>query len=172
MDEKLLGNLLGALALHIADEVSTSVNDQAERTDSRAEALMTLRWHEGMKIAELRACLALTHSGAVRLIDRLQSDGFVVRRDGDDARSVGLFLTSRGQAEANRLVRQRYRPLQQLTTCLTREQQEVLADLVSKMLSSVPRTRLEALRNCRLCDQGRCLATIACPVDCSVTPEN
>jgi DNA-binding MarR family transcriptional regulator len=69
------GNLLGALALTLADQIGTG---------SDAAALITLRnYAEGEPLELLRRALALSHPGVVRLADRLERRGLVERRRRD-----------------------------------------------------------------------------------------
>jgi DNA-binding MarR family transcriptional regulator len=47
-------------------------------------------------IKDLALALAMSHSGTVRLVDRLVGQRWLVRDEGTDARSVRLKLTQRG----------------------------------------------------------------------------
>ena len=47
---------------------------------------------------DLAQATGLTHSGAVRLIDRLATAGLVERRPGRDGRSLAIVLTPAGRA--------------------------------------------------------------------------
>ena len=62
----------------------------------------------GEPIDALRETLGLTHSGAVRLVDRLEAAGLAERRPGPDGRSVAVALTPVGHAaaEAVRIARE------------------------------------------------------------------
>ena len=82
-------NLLGALALTVADRIATG---------SDAAALITLRnYAEGEPLDLLRRALALSHPGVVRLADRLERRGLVERyRSERDGRAVALRLTRAG----------------------------------------------------------------------------
>ena len=53
-------------------------------------------------VNQLCNVLGLTHSGAVRLIDRLAEAGLVTRGPGDDKRSRSITLTAQGRAVAER----------------------------------------------------------------------
>ena len=83
-------NLLGACALAVAGRLPASAADTA---------LVALDgWLAGSTVDRLARVLALTHSGAVRLTDRLAGDGLVERRTGADARSRALYVTPAGAA--------------------------------------------------------------------------
>ena len=61
----------------------------------------------GASIDRLARVCGLSHSGAVRLADRLAQDGLVERRMGADGRSVALALTAAGRRSAARIRAQR-----------------------------------------------------------------
>src|SRR4249919_3651913 len=92
-------NVLGALALN----VGARVQDVAERTAalgaSAPAALVALDGQlTGEPIDALRRVLGLTHSGTVRLVDRLAAAGLVERRAATrDGRAVALGLTPAGR---------------------------------------------------------------------------
>jgi MarR family transcriptional regulator, negative regulator of the multidrug operon emrRAB len=58
----------------------------------------------GGSIDALRRILGITHSGTVRLVDRLAGAGLVERRVGADARAVALHLTPQGRRLARRVL--------------------------------------------------------------------
>jgi MarR family transcriptional repressor of emrRAB len=89
-------NLFGALMLVAGDEIRRATEIAANHTDAAPAALVAL--HEflgGRSIDDLRNAVGLTPSGAVRLVDRLVSAGYVERRPGSDRRAVALVLTPR-----------------------------------------------------------------------------
>jgi DNA-binding MarR family transcriptional regulator len=67
---------------------------------SAAAALVHLAQYAGEAIEPLRPPLALSHSGRVRLVDRLVDAGQLERREAGDARGVALHLTRKGRAAA------------------------------------------------------------------------
>ena len=64
---------------------------------------MLHEFRPGASVEDLRHAVGLTHSGAVRLVDRLVADGDVERRAADDARAVSLVLTPKGRRTATRI---------------------------------------------------------------------
>src|SRR5687768_6517652 len=88
-------NVLGAFSVAVTDRV---------RADSGGSALLALHtWLAGASIDRLARVLELSHSGTVRLVDRLAAAGLLERLGGPDGRAVALQLTERGHAEAERL---------------------------------------------------------------------
>jgi len=94
-------NVLGALSLAIADHMRQVVDDAAGARSSAPAALAALDgFLDGGSIDQLRDVVGLTSSGAVRLVDRLEHDGYVERGRGVDGRSVALHLTAEGRTVA------------------------------------------------------------------------
>src|SRR3954469_12000989 len=61
----------------------------------------------GTTVDGLSRVLALTHSGTVRLVDRLEGAGLLERRRGPDARTRAVVLTPAGHRAAEGLQRER-----------------------------------------------------------------
>ena len=154
-------NLLGAVGLAAVDrieEVARSVLSHAGETPA---ALVVIGYDMGPSNDQLRRVLCLSHPGSVRLVDRLVSDGLVERREGRDRRAIALYLTERGRALREDLLRGRLAALRPLLAPLTRSEQDTLAELLHKMLSSMETTNLERCTLCRLCDDRVC---VGCPI--------
>ena len=74
-------NLLGALSLAVADAMRRATEDAAGHTSAGPAALVALdQFLDGRTMEDLRRAMGLTGSGAVRLVDRLEADGYVRRR--------------------------------------------------------------------------------------------
>ena len=154
-----VANLLGSLAVLLADEMSDAVSREHSATASAA--ILVLDKYPGASVEELRGSLALSHSGCVRLVDRLEAEGNAERRAGADARAVAISLTRKGRDAAALARARREEILLSAVSTLTRQEQEMLGGLVTKLLDRtvvVPRT---AMRTCRLCDYDAC---VSCPM--------
>jgi DNA-binding MarR family transcriptional regulator len=158
--ELAAANVTGALAVAIADRL---------RGDSDAAALITLLERGGLSIEWLRRIVGLSHSAAVRLVDRLSGDGLVHRRPGADGRSVSIRLTASGRRAAERLRRERQDALVNLLAPLEPEERGALLAIAEKVLAGAVGGRWEARLICRLCDHGACTAAGGCPVDRAAT---
>src|ERR671915_2576338 len=89
-------NLVGALALAVGDRIAEAADPAAGGW--AAEALVTLAGTgAGGTIDALAKVVGLTHSGTVRLVDRLVRAGPVERRVGADPRAGALDLTPPGR---------------------------------------------------------------------------
>src|SRR4051794_28089748 len=105
-DDLRTANLLGALSLTLAERAGAAIAGGTEVAGTDAAALVTLHnYAEGEPLEVLRRALGLSQPGTVRLVDRLERRGLVVRgRGSDDARTVGARLTGAGRDAAVRIL--------------------------------------------------------------------
>jgi DNA-binding MarR family transcriptional regulator len=156
-DLERTGNLLGALSLTVTDRTSAAACDALGQSESAAVALSAM--HHFLKdpsVDLLRQVLGLTPSGTVRLVDRLQDAGYVVRRSGRDGRSVSLRLTASGRRAAERISAARREVLQDALSGLEPGDREALDEIVSRMLTGLIRGPGATRWMCRLCDMTAC----------------
>jgi MarR family transcriptional repressor of emrRAB len=148
-------NLLGAAALAVADRLAAAPRDAA---------LLALDdWLAGASVDALRGVVGLTHSGAVRLADRLAAEGLLERRrSGADARAVALHLTPDGAAEAARLRAAREVTLGDLLAPVA-DRDGFVAGLEA-LLAALTAAGAAPGRTCRLCDARACGHPDTCPV--------
>ena len=162
-----LANLLGAWSLAVSDRIAAAAAAAAGRGGQAPAALVALhQFAGGGTIEELRQVLGLTHSAAVRLIDRLVADGHVARRQStDDARSVALALTPAGRAAARRVIRARGEAVRTALGGLSAAQRRELSALAERLTADLTTLRLQQRRAgttppggwlCRLCDFAAC----------------
>src|SRR5258708_22112582 len=98
-----LATLLGAVATGVMGQVGAACAEAAQLSGAGPEALIVmLDFSPEGSVHTLSQAVGLTHSGAVRLVDRLAEAGWVTRRPGDRARSVKIGLTRRGRMGAAR----------------------------------------------------------------------
>lgn len=152
------GNLLGALGLVLIDQVSDATAESAGEAGSAGIALSALhQFLERPTIDMLRRVLGLTHSGAVRLVDRLEARGLVQRGRAEDGRATAVILTASGRRVARRVSGRRARVLSRALAVLDPDEQERLGELLSRILVGLMRTDEGAVRwMCRLCDMDAC----------------
>lgn len=149
-------NLLGACALAVAGRLPASAADTA---------LVALDgWLAGTTVDGLARVLALTHSGAVRLTDRLEADGLVERRAGADARSRAVHVTAAGSARARALRADRLATLEDVLAPLGDADRAALTGIVEHLLTGLTRGGEPAGRTCRLCAADVCGHPDRCPV--------
>lgn len=113
----------------------------------------------------LSRTIGLTHSGTVRLVDRLAAEGLVTRTAGADARSRSVVLTASGRRLARRARGARERAVTQLLDGLSDRERAALERAAGRLVSAITEQRLaqrargELPRGgalCRICDFGAC----------------
>ena len=148
-------NLLGTLSLAVAGRIETAT--ESPLGPSAPAALSALDgFLGGEPIDALRETLGLTHSGAVRLVDRLAEAGLAERRPGRDARTVAVELTPVGHAAAEAVRSAREAALEQALAVLSPDERATLTRLHERMLAGLTSDRASARRLCRLCDVDAC----------------
>jgi MarR family transcriptional regulator, negative regulator of the multidrug operon emrRAB len=150
-------NLLGALSLAVSDRLDAATRAAAEHAGSAPAALVALdTFLEGSSIDTMRKPLGLSHSAAVRLVDRLAAAGFVRRGAGADGRSVRVFLTRAGRDAAAQVQESRMRALGDVLAPLDAAERKQLTRAHEKLLAGLTSGRADAGRVCRMCDPGPC----------------
>ncbi len=153
---KRTSNLLGVVGLAVADRIEDSAREILKHAGETPAALVVIGYDLGPTNDQLRRVLGLSHSGTVRLVDRLVEDGLVVRREGNDKREIALYATRQGKALREDILVKRLAAVGSLLDPLTKVEQETLASLLHKMLSSLEATDMERRTLCRLCDNRVC----------------
>ncbi len=179
MPERRTANVVAALALALTDELeAATVRATDGHTGAGPAAVVALRHLlAGRSVDDLRRAVGLTHSGGVRLVDRLVADGLVERRPGADGRSVAVALTPRGRAMARRAMDARLGVVEQALAALEPHEEAALIGIAEKLLTHIVDARLARRAAgdvppggwlCRLCDpvacgrpEGRCPAANA-----------
>jgi DNA-binding MarR family transcriptional regulator len=159
-------NLLGALALVVHDRFSEAMADALGESESAAAALSSLdHFLDGPTIDLLRRVLGLTSSGTVRLVDRLEDEGYLERGAGADRRATAVQLTRSGRRAARRVAEVRGDVLERALSTLTPGDRAQLDELLSRLLVGMMRGPGAVRFMCRLCDARACgHAEGRCPV--------
>lgn len=150
-------NVLGALALVVADRTSDAIARASGQSETGAAALSALHhFLDRPTIDRLRQVLGLTPSGTVRLVDRLVEAGYVTRGPGVDGRSRSVALTAAGRRAAERVAEARAEVLAGALAALTPAERETLQGLAGRLLATFTRGPGATRWICRLCDTGAC----------------
>ena len=129
-------NLLGTLSLAVAGRIETAT--ESPLGPSAPAALSALDgFLGGEPIDALRETLGLTHSGAVRLVDRLEAAGLAERRPGPDGRTVAVALTPVGNAAAEGVRTAREEAIEQALVVLSADERATLSRLHERMLAGL-----------------------------------
>ena len=159
-----IANLLGALSLAVMDRIEQGAREVIGRGGETPAALVVIGYGEGMTNDKLRRILGLSHSGTVRLVDRLVSDRFVERRPGKDGREVALYLTATGAAIRNELMASRISAVASLLNVLSPAETKRLGALIRELLARQNTSELDRFTICRMCDDSVCTK---CPLPTS-----
>lgn len=155
-------NLLAAAVLGLHDELRLAVERRSGRSGEAPAAIVALGHQPGLSNDALSRLLGLTHTGTVRLIDRLVADGLVERRTVEqDRRGVALHLTKAGAKARRKILSEREAVMRPLVSQLKKSERAALTTVLAKLLRAVGQDDARKLRICRLCDSEACPA---CPI--------
>lgn len=150
-----IANLLGALSLAVMDRIEQGARDTIGHSGETPAALIVIGY--GPKTNDkLRRILGLSHSGTVRLVDRLVSDRLVERRPGKDGREVALHLTAKGAAARKELLSSRISAVAALVDVLSSSERKRLGELIRDVLARQDTSEMDRFTICRMCDNGVC----------------
>ena len=164
-DDRRLVNVLGAFSVALADRIRQATEAAADVTGSGPAALVALEQFVGGRAAEdLARATGLTHSGAVRLVDRLVDAGLVERRPGRDGRSLSIVLTPRGRTVSRKVTEARAAAVEAVLEGFGDDDRRALLTLSERLVATVTAQRLVARAEgdepagwlCRLCDFADC----------------
>lgn len=163
MVDSKIENVVGALALAIADTLQRDAQAKAPEPGPAAAAVTLIGHVPGLSIERLRRALSLSHSGAVRLVDRLVAEGLAARSAApDDHRAVALRLTPLGETTCHAILSARQTGLASALAVLNSEELQEFGKLAAKLLRGLVGSEDRAYRICRLCNYSACLE---CPVE-------
>ncbi len=153
---QVVANRLGALATALDERIETAMTEASGLGQSDNTALVILGATPGITVRALERQLGLSQSATVRLVDRLQTAGHVVRRDGRDKRELALFLTAFGEECRDRLLAARIAALENVTGDLAKHERRLLLALLGRLLPELTNDGETADHVCRLCDRHNC----------------
>jgi MarR family transcriptional repressor of emrRAB len=158
-------NMLGALALALADRIATRAEAASGLHDSAASALVVIANHPGEPIDAIRRTLGLTHSGAVRLVDGLEAAGLVERRRSDrDARAIALWATPAGERTVSKILAARAELLEPVLAGTSKADKQAIGAVLKSALAKLTDNQDRARSICRFCEEGVCRPR-GCPVE-------
>ena len=155
---------LCALVTGLDDRVRDAVEAASGFTGVAPDALATIGHAPGLRVEDLASMLRVSHSGAVRTVDRLVAAGLVERRpSAGDRRTVELWLTPAGGRARCRVLDARNLVLGDAVAVLDPGDRDALAGLVDRLLTGIATRAGDDHSLCRLCDPDDC--TAGCPVE-------
>lgn len=160
MDDSPLGNKLAAVALAISDAALAKSEDLAP---TAVAALISIRDQEPLSIGDIARIVGLTHSAAVRLVDRLEKD-WLVRRQRRVGREVMVEITARGRRRAQQLQDARLAAVAEFISDLDADDRSALERLVDKIIRLRRGGEMDSDQFCRMCHRGPCDCGLHHPV--------
>ncbi|MGQ0616553.1 MAG: MarR family winged helix-turn-helix transcriptional regulator [Acidimicrobiia bacterium] len=159
---------LSALVTVVDDRVRAAIEEASGFTGAAPDALMTIGLAPGLRVEDLALMLRVSHSGAVRALDRLAEAGLVDRHvSGTDRRAVEVRLTALGRRRRQLVIDARNRVIDGIVALLHPEGQDALGGIVDEILGRLsPELADHSL--CRLCDPDDCAEQ--CPVEDGADP--
>ena len=154
-------NVVGAFALEAADAIRRAAEQSLGQGASAPAAVITIGAYPGRTIEQLRHPLGLSQPGALRLVERLEAQGWVERRTAT-GRGVALWLTPAGQTTEAKLLEARDASLRRLLDPLPEAQLHQIAAAAETVLAAQTDSRIDLERLCRLCHRTHCPD---CPVE-------
>jgi MarR family transcriptional regulator, negative regulator of the multidrug operon emrRAB len=153
-------NLLGAASVSVSEAVTDAVERAVGVGGALPAALVTIDAYPHRSIEELRTALGISQPGTVRLVDRLEREGWAQRRAGH-GRAVAVTLTPAGRRVVKRLLVARDEALAAALEPLGATERGQLMPILEKLLAAQTGERRDLEHICRLCHRSSCEA---CPV--------
>ena len=153
-----VANRLGALALTLSDSITEAAELATGMAGGPPAALVSLHeWADGRSVEVLAGAMRVSHSRAVRVVDRLEADG-LARREPDplDGRRALVYLEPAGRELAGRALAARARVLELAVSGLDDDDANDLERLLDVLLESTTVDLRAAMAICRLCDAHAC----------------
>jgi DNA-binding MarR family transcriptional regulator len=162
-----VANRLGATALTLSDGIREATEAATGMAGGLPAALVSLReWADGRSVDVLAEAMRVSHSRAVRIVDRLEAAG-LARRDSDpsDGRRALVWLEPAGHELAERALDARARVLLSAVAGFDAADVRDLERLLGALLEATTVDLRAAKETCRLCDAHACgHYEGACPV--------
>ena len=156
-------NLLGAFVTAVNDRMQRQTEQAIAMGGQARAALVTIGHNYGESVEFLSNILQMSHSGCVRLVDKLHEQALIERRPGKDRRSLSLYLTPAGRDRQREVLRGRREALNSVFETLDERQQQQFVELLEVMLKAITHCKSDADIICRLCEEQTC-AQSRCPV--------
>jgi DNA-binding MarR family transcriptional regulator len=153
-----VANRLGAMALTLGDGIRDATEGATGMAGGLPAALVSLaEWADGRSVDVLAEAMRVSHSRAVRVVDRLEAAG-LARRESDpsDGRRALVRLEPAGRELAERALDARARVLLCAVAGLDAADVRDLERLLGSLLDAAIVDARSAAGTCRLCDAHAC----------------
>jgi MarR family transcriptional regulator, negative regulator of the multidrug operon emrRAB len=153
-----VANRLGAIAITLSDAIVEATEMATGMAGGPPAALVSLHeWAEGRSVEVLAGAMRVSHSRAVRVVDKLEHEG-LARREPDplDGRRALVYLEPAGHDLAERALAARARVLQLAVGGLDDDAVDDLERVLDALLETTTVDLRAAMAICRLCDAHAC----------------
>jgi MarR family transcriptional repressor of emrRAB len=149
-----VANRLGATALTLSDRIREATEAATGLAGGIPAALVSLHeWADGSSVDVLAEAMRVSHSRAVRVVDRLEADGLARREpDPSDGRRALVWLEPSGSDLARRALDARSRVLHAAVGELDPGDVRDLERLLGSLLDATTVDVRAVAGTCRLCD--------------------
>jgi MarR family transcriptional repressor of emrRAB len=153
-----VANRLGAAAVTLSDAIREATEVATGMRGGLPAALVSLReWADGSSVDVLAEAMRVSHSRAVRVVDRLEAAGLARREpDPSDRRRALVRLEPAGRELAERALDSRSRVLHSAVAELDASDVRHLERLLGALLDATTVDVRAARGTCRLCDAHAC----------------
>ena len=153
-----VANRLGAVALTLSDRIREATEAATGMAGGLPAALVSLEeWADGRSVEVLAGAMRVSHSRAVRVVDRLEAAGLARRdKDPEDGRRALVWLEPAGRQLARRALDARARVLHATVAGLDEKDVRDLERLLGALLDATTVDANAAMGTCRLCDAHAC----------------
>jgi MarR family transcriptional regulator, negative regulator of the multidrug operon emrRAB len=149
-------NMLAAFAGEVTERVGATLKSHPNQNDSACAALNIMGFWEGITNAQLARALKLSHTATVRLVDKLEGQGFVEARSGEDKRATHLYVTAAGRKAVQPVLVARCAAVKGYLEVLTAAEEKQLARLLEKLMRPLGKDAYGVSHFCRLCEFTAC----------------
>ena len=170
--EARAANLLGALAVGLADRIETAMQRSVGCSVPGVAALQWIHRAPGLRNEELSQLLGMSQSSAFRLVSMLVTDGLVLREaDPRDGRATRLRTSEVGARRALRATLARSQVTRSLVEHVPKFWVPRLVRIAERLVTAMAQEPWAALQMCRLCHWAACRndETAPCPVVLAAT---
>jgi DNA-binding MarR family transcriptional regulator len=148
--------MLAAFAGEVTDQVEKVLKRHPNQTDSAFAALNVMSFWEGITNSQLARVLQLSHTATVRLVDKLEAQGFVQARAGEDKRATHLHLTDSGRKAVRPALIARCAAVSDYLGALSPAEEKQFARLLEKLMRPLAKDAYGVSHFCRLCEFEAC----------------
>jgi DNA-binding MarR family transcriptional regulator len=153
-----VANRLGALAVTLSDGIREATEAATGMGGGLPAALVSLaEWADGRSVDVLAEAMRVSHSRAVRVVDRLEAAALARREpDPSDGRRALVWLEPAGRELAERALEARAGVLRSAVAKFDATDLRDLERVVGALLDSTTVDTRAARGTCRLCDAHAC----------------